>query len=240
MTNLLFPTDFSANATNALNWARLFARKTGATITLLHVYQPLLPDTTLPTIGEPGLGVTASLEVERISKERLDQLALSLQHEGLSVLTDWRVGSVEDEILDAARQLPADLIVMGRSDLSTFFDRLAGSAVSDVADSAPCPVLIVPTPAEGEPIKPAQIRTVAYAVQSRTTRSDVMTQTDSIVDAFDAHRIYLTEDQLERPAADMVVLELYRQGGFLDSLLHPNRAAALIEKSDVPVLVFHQ
>jgi nucleotide-binding universal stress UspA family protein len=33
---------------------------------------------------------------------------------------------------------------------------------------------------------------------------------------------------------------LYPQTGFLDKLFHPSYAAALITKSDVPVLVYHQ
>lgn len=241
MTNLLFPTDFSSDNAAALSWARLFARKTGATITLLHVYQPMLPDSTLPTIGDPGLGIAASQEIEVISRQRLTELAAELQEQGLSVQTDWRIGSAEDEILEVARALPADLIVMGRSDLSSFFDRLAGSAVTDVASDAICPVLVVPTSSDaGDTVAiPAQVRTIAYAMQPRTTQSDVSAQTDSLVDAFDADLVVLTDDKLDNVAADLIVMQLYPQSGFLDNLLHPNRTSALVEKSDVPVLIYH-
>ncbi|MFD2574215.1 universal stress protein [Spirosoma soli] len=240
MTNLLFPTDFSTNTNVALEWVRLFARKTGATITLLHVYQPIVQDSTLPTVGDPGLGVMASLEIEDISRQRLSELANQLQAEGFSVQTEWRIGSTEDEILDAAREYSADLIIMGRSDLSTFFDRLAGSAVTDVADGAVCPVLIVPTAPDGEAVRPAQVRTIAYAMQARTTQNDVATQTDSLIEAFDAELSVLTDDKLDAVHADLIVMELYPQPGFLDKLLHPNRTTGLIEKSTVPVLVYHQ
>ncbi|MGF7215095.1 nucleotide-binding universal stress UspA family protein [Spirosoma lacussanchae] len=240
MTNLLFPTDFSSSTTAPLNWVRLFARKTGATITLLHVYQPMIADTTLPTLGDPGLGLAASQEIEEISQQRLSQLAANLQAEGLSVVTDWRIGSVDDEILDAARETSADLIIMGRNSLSSFFDRLAGSAVSEVADSAICPVLIVPMVEEGTLAPQAQIRTIAYAMQSGTTQANVSAQTDSLVDTFDAQLQILTEDQLKNPPVDLIVMQLYPQSGFLDGLLHPNRTSALIETSDVPVLVYHQ
>ena len=240
MTNLLFPTDFSSNNSNALSWARLFARKTGATITLLHVFQPMIPDSTLPTIGDPGLGIAASQEIETISRKRLTELMAELMEQGLSVQADWRIGTADDEILDVARTMPADLIVMGRTNLSSFFDRLAGSAVTDVANEAACPVLIVPSHADGEaPVVPAQVRTIAYAMQPRTTQSDVSAQTDSLIDAFDAHLTVLTDDKLDNVAADLIVMQLYPQSGFLDNLLHPNRTTALIEKSDVPVLVYH-
>ncbi len=102
MTNLLFPTDFSTNNEAALDWVRLFAHKTGATVTLLHVYQPMIPDTTLPTIGDPGMGIMASQEIEDISRQRLDKLASELQTEGITVKTEWRIGAVDNNILDFA------------------------------------------------------------------------------------------------------------------------------------------
>lgn len=241
MTNLLFPTDFSSDNSVALSWARLFARKTGATITLLHVFQPMIPDSTLPTIGDPGLGIAASQEIETISRQRLTELAAELHEQGLSVQTDWRIGSAEDEILEVARATSADLIVMGRSNLSSFFDRLTGSAVTDVATGAICPVLVVPTQTDAghTVVSPAQVRTIAYAMQPRTTQSDVSAQTDSLVDAFDAELVVLTDDKLDNVAADLIVMQLYPQSGFLDNLLHPNRTTALVEKSDVPVLIYH-
>ncbi|GAB4032002.1 universal stress protein [Spirosoma jeollabukense] len=240
MTNLLFPTDFSASNTAALDWVRLFARKTGATVTLLHVYMPMIPDTTFPSVGDTGLGIMASQEIEDISRQRLSALASELQAEGLSVRVDWRIGSVEDSILDAARDHSADLIVMGRSDLSTFFDRLAGTSVTEVADEARCPVLIVPTTPEGQAIRPAQVHTIAYAMQPQTTNAQVTFQTESIVEAFDAKLVILTEDQIDTTHADLIVMQLYPQSGFLDKLFHPNHTAALVEKSDVPVLVYHE
>ncbi|GAB4022246.1 universal stress protein [Spirosoma sp. KCTC 42546] len=240
MTTLLFPTDFSSNTTAALDWVRLFAHKTGATVTLLHVFQPMVADTTFPTLGDPGMGFIASQELEDISRQRLGKLADELQAEGLSVEVDWRIGFVDDSILDAARERSSDLIIMGRSDLSTFFDRLAGSAVTDVADSAQCPVLIVPTTPEGHAIRPAQVHTIAYAMQPETTQAQVSFQTDSLVEAFDAQLLILTEDKLEDAHADLIVMQLYPASGFLDSLFHPNHVAKLIEKSEVPVLVYHE
>ena len=240
MTSLLFPTDFSTSTAATLEWVRLFAHKTGATITLLHVYQPMVPDSTLPTIGDPGIGVMASQELEDISRQQLGILATELRKEGLPVRVDWRVGSVEDNILEAAREYRADLIVMGRSELSTFFDRLAGSAVTDVADGANCPVLVVPVAAEGVAVRPVQIHTIVYAMQSQTTQSLITFQTESLIKAFDAELTVLTEDELDNIHADLIVMQLYPKTGFLDGLFHPNHVAQLVEKSSVPVLIYHE
>ncbi|GAB3996021.1 hypothetical protein GCM10028807_37720 [Spirosoma daeguense] len=240
MTNLLFPTDFSDHTNAALDWVRLFAKKTGATITVVHIQQPVIPDTTLPNLGEPGLGTLAVQEIEEISRQQLEKLVTELQTDGLSVTTDWRIDSVEDGILDAAQEHSADLIVMGRSDLSTFFARLGGTAVTDVADGARCPVLIVPTSDEGKAVRPAQVKTIAYAMQAQTTQDEVTTQTESLVKLFDAYLTVLTEEQLETVKADLIVMQMYPGGGFLDELFRPNHVAKLIEKSEVPVLVYHK
>jgi nucleotide-binding universal stress UspA family protein len=240
MTSLLFPTDFSMHTTAALNWVRLFAKQTGATITLLHVYQPVVPDTTLPTVGDPGLGTMTALELEDIGRQQLVDLESTLIAEGFSVKAEWRIGSVEDEILETARVLQVDLIVMGRSDLSTFFDRLAGSSVSDVAEGAVCPVLIIPTTQEGVATSPAEIRTIAYAMQPQTNQSDVSKQTDWLIDLFGATLVILTADKLKGNNADMIVMQMYPPGGFLDNLLHPNKVNTLVEESDVPLLIYHE
>ncbi|AUD02056.1 universal stress protein [Spirosoma pollinicola] len=240
MTNLLFPTDFSSNNNVALDWVRLFARKTGATITLLHVYQPMIPDSTLPTVGDPGMGMIASQEVEEISRQQLTELAIRLQAEGLSVNAESRIGSVDDTILDVAKESSADLIVMGRSEMNTFFDRLAGSAVSDVAGDALCPVLIVPIAPDGTTMRPAEVHTIAYAMQTQTTQAQVTFQTESLLEAFDAKLVVLTDDKIENAHADLIVMQLAPKAGFLDNLFHPNHTTALIEKSDVPVLVYHE
>lgn len=239
MKNLLFPTDFSAHTAPALDWVRLIAHKTGAIVSLLHVFQPMIPDTSLPGLNDPGLGLLASQELEDISRERLGKLADELRAEGLTVEVEWSIGLVDDSILEAAKERATDLIVMGRSDLSSFFDRLAGSAVSEVAEEAPCPVLIVPVPDNGVAIRPAQVHTIAYAMQADTTSAQVARQTDSLVSAFGAELLFLTEDQLKTTHADLIVMELHHPSGFLDGIFHPNRLAKLIEQSEVPVLVYH-
>lgn len=242
MNNILVPTDFTTNTDSTLDWARLFARKTGATITLLHVFQPMIPDSTLPSIGatsDIGVGLAASHDLEQISRDGLDRLTGRLTTEGFSVRSEWRMGTVEDEILASADEFGADLIIIGRSNVSTFFDRIAGSAAADVATDAVCPVLIVPGPNEGGLTRPAQVRTIAYAMQPKTTQSDVTTQTGSLVDAFDAQLTVLTGDQLDKTTADLLVMQYVPQSGFLDGLLHPNPANKLVQNADVPVLVYH-
>ncbi|RIV21593.1 universal stress protein [Fibrisoma montanum] len=281
MQNILFPTDFTNATEPTLSWVRLFTRQFNAKLTVLHVYQPVVPDTTLPTIGDPGIGATASEELLRISQDNLSDLVAKLQADGLTVDAEWRVGAVEDEIIQVARDLNADLIITGRSDVTTFFDRLAGSAATDVAMQAPCPVLVVPTLAqEHEVLRPAQVKTVVYTTQLEFEETRILKQVVELVKVFETplhvlkvkadnqpdvyddaynlaqfQRIFGTDqlqietvkargvtdgllDYLAHREVDLLVMTT-RERGFLDGLLQPSITERMLNRTSVPVLVYH-
>ena len=184
MKNILVPTDFTETSEHAIDWARYIARQYGATLTLLHVTQPYIPDTTLPT-GEVGAGVLVVQEMEGISDDRLHQLATRLQGEGFTTRTEVRVGSIEDEVVALADETAADLIVVGRSHFDSFFDRLAGSSSTDVAMTASCPVLVVPTLGEGQSV-PVQLGNILYATQLEFNENDVVQPVVALARTFNA------------------------------------------------------
>lgn len=199
MKYILFPTDFSSSSAQALDWARFLTKHFNATLVLVHVYQPPLPDTTLPTIGDMGVGMAASYDVEQIGQEKLAELVDQLRSEGLTIESDWRIGHVEDEILDAARAFSADLIITGRHDINTFFDRLAGSAATDVALDASCPVLVVPAPHENASAKPAQLGKIIYATQLEFDEAPILRQVVTLANAFGAALHFLKVEADNQP-----------------------------------------
>lgn len=176
MKTILFPTDFSPNAQHALDWANYVVDHTKATLVLLHVYQMPMPDTTIPTVGDLGVGAMATADLEKIGRENLEKLATQLRAEGFTIETEWRLGNVEDEIVRAAHELDVDLIVTGRSEMTGFFDRLFGSAATDIARAATCPVLVVPNIRDEQVNQPVQIRQVTYASQLEFDERESMLQ----------------------------------------------------------------
>jgi nucleotide-binding universal stress UspA family protein len=189
MKTILFPTDFNTTTT-ALGWARLFASQPGASLLLLHVYQPAAPDTTLPTVGTLGLGNEPSLHLEDFSRDQLIEMADQLRAEGLTVTTDWRIDNVEDGILTAATESGADLIITGRSELNNFFDRLVGSATTGIARHAHCPVLIVPAHAvpatDSDQSQSAQLRSIVFASSLQADETSAMRQVAELAHTFGA------------------------------------------------------
>src|SRR5262245_54103883 len=139
LKKILVPIDFSDCSKKALQYALPLAKQHQAAITLFYV----LPSPSY--VGEYGGIDYASLEADmRASSDK--QLATLLVDEGRSEVaaeTLVSTGSPAAEIVEAARQICADLIVIsthGRTGLKHVF---LGSVTEYVVRHAPCPVLVV-------------------------------------------------------------------------------------------------
>ncbi|GAA4456767.1 hypothetical protein GCM10023189_26510 [Nibrella saemangeumensis] len=218
MKNILFATDFTNSTTPALDWVKLFARQYGSIVTVLHVFQPMIPDTTLPVMGDMGAGVAASHDIEEISRQNLTEMVTRLSAEGINCQSEWRTGAVEDEILGAAREYQVDLIITGRSDISTIFDRLAGSAAADVAIDAPCPVLVIPIPHDGVgATRPTQIRSIVYTTQLEFDENHILRQASALAQTFNASLKLMKVDASNQPnvnADDQILRDIRREFGY--------------------------
>ncbi|GAB3919344.1 universal stress protein [Larkinella terrae] len=187
MKNILVPTDFTGTSDLALAWAKFLAKQyiqdgLETTLVLTHVTQPFIPDTTLPT-GEVGAGIMAAQELEDVGDLNLQELAEQLQKEGFQTRIETRFGAIDDEIVEVADEVKPDLIVMGRSHVDTFFDWLAGSSAADVAMTAHCPVLVVPTLDHGRS-HPVRLATVAYATQLEFDENHILRPVIQLARAF--------------------------------------------------------
>ncbi len=87
--------------------------------------------------------------VERLAGETAERAARALAAAGIEASPTVRRGDPRREIVDAARAARADLVVLGRRGRTGLRGRLAGSVSQQVAGSAPCSVLVVPTPPSG-------------------------------------------------------------------------------------------
>lgn len=137
---ILVPIDFSDCSKKALQYALPLGRQHGAAITLLYVVSGASY-----AVGEYGGIDYASLEADmRISGEKqLETLAVDEVRGAVPTDTQVKTGSPAVEIIELARSLPADLIVIsthGRTGLKHVF---LGSVAEHVVRHAPCPVLVV-------------------------------------------------------------------------------------------------
>jgi universal stress protein A len=130
LKQILVALDFSEGCRKAVDYGAALARHFGARATLIFVLQPHLPMLELAEI-DPAAG--AVLEDLRRSFEPLVRSETIL-----------RRGEPYVEIVRAARDLKADLIVLSGQRASGVFGALIGSTAEKVVRHASCPVLVVP------------------------------------------------------------------------------------------------
>jgi nucleotide-binding universal stress UspA family protein len=161
---ILCPIDFSDFSRHALDQAVAIARRYESTLTLLHVY-PLVsamvyaPGTPAVPVFVPTPG---DLEALRVSMQRFAETET-----GSSVPMQFEVGDGDaaSGILDRARAMPSDLIVMGTHGRSGFERLVLGSVTEKVIHKAPCPVLTVPRPmADAVPASPVLFRRILCGI----------------------------------------------------------------------------
>lgn len=135
---ILVPTDFSESAERALGYAVALAGKLGATV---HVVNSIA----IPALGVPELGVAvASTMMETAvaaNQAELDKLAARYAEIGLT--TQLRTGDARDVIIEVAKEIGAELIVMGTHGRRGVRRALLGSIAEGVLRMAPCPVLTI-------------------------------------------------------------------------------------------------
>ena len=142
-THVLVPTDFSVPADYALNYALAWARKLGASVTLLHVIQPVpLAGVDMGQAVPPPYLKDVEAEVTRHMEERLHRVTAA----GVAGTMLVVYGVPYHEIVTAARLRHVDLIVMGTQGRSGFLYLLLGSVAENVVRLAPCAVLVARAP----------------------------------------------------------------------------------------------
>jgi nucleotide-binding universal stress UspA family protein len=140
---ILVPVDFSNPSLQALDYAIEFGRPFKPEFIVLHVLEPIYLPGPSDLYG-PGYDMgLVYRELERAGREQLARVAATLQKKRLTTRTLLRVGTAYHVIVETAKKLKADLIVMsthGRTGLSHV---LMGSVAERVVRSAACPVLTV-------------------------------------------------------------------------------------------------
>ncbi len=137
--HILVPTDLSEGAEQALAYACELARTLGAQVHLLNVIG-------IPAMGvsELGLGMTTTMVDQMVidNQTAMAELARTkCQAQCGQVLV--RTGDARDVINQTAKDIGADLIVIGTHGRTGLSRALLGSTAETVVRTAPCPVLTV-------------------------------------------------------------------------------------------------
>jgi nucleotide-binding universal stress UspA family protein len=135
--NILVPIDFSACAEHALDYACDLAAKLGARIHVINAIGATLPELSVALTEQmlASLRHNNAAALDKLIEPRRKKAAF-----GEITVVD---GDARDAILQAARAIRADLIVIGTHGRRGLTRVLLGSVAEDVLRRAPCPVLTV-------------------------------------------------------------------------------------------------
>jgi len=148
---ILWATDFSGHAHRAGQRALQCARCSDGTLHALTAVDPEDLPLILEDVPDPFISQAQEEQLERRLEEQYEQRVLdhlkreveSLGEAGVPVETHLRVGTPWREIVRAADELGATLIVMGSRGKRSLEELLLGSTVEHVTWHANCPVLVV-------------------------------------------------------------------------------------------------
>jgi nucleotide-binding universal stress UspA family protein len=138
LKRILVPTDFGDGAAKALDVAVSLAKKYGASITLLHVYE-------IPVYPYPGALVDFDFvtPIREAAQKELTAAFDALKLRGVEGRAELLFGVPWSAILDVAEHRKADLIVMGTHGRKGVMHALLGSVAEKVVRLSPVPVLTV-------------------------------------------------------------------------------------------------
>lgn len=128
--------DGSAGAEKALMLALDLAKQTGAALHIVCVEEiSEFPETIGEVKNEKRLA-------DRRYRAVLRQTEKLAEEKGTKVETHLLVGHPVRDIIMLTEQLKADLLVIGATGHSTFYERVLGTRADRLVDLSPCPVLV--------------------------------------------------------------------------------------------------
>lgn len=139
--HILVPTDGSEPSVRAAHQAFKLLGGGSGRLSLLYVVDDVVLNELARFNGKSV--IEARMELEQHGLRYLELLRKEAEREGIAVDMAVRQGTPFEEIVAAARELGADLIVMGHKGQRGSSRILIGSVTSHVLDFAHCPVLVV-------------------------------------------------------------------------------------------------
>lgn len=140
---LLYATDFSKASARALDEAIKLAKENDAELLVLHVIEPVTAYVTGEDFGSAGLYMKLEETTKKEAESSMHKLMDKLQKSKVKAKSLLLKGTPHDQIVKAAKNRNADMIVIGthgRTGLSKLF---MGSVAGKVVSTATCPVLTV-------------------------------------------------------------------------------------------------
>ena len=189
---ILLPVDFSPSAVRAVAHARIMAKQFDSTIVTLHVLPPLQA-----VSGDAGSAAAVydwyNLQ-KPLLKAQLEEFT-KLHLEGCTTKVLFREGDPATEIVSAANEEKADLIMLATHGYGPFRRFLLGSVAAKVLNDSRVPVLTA-THVEAPAGEAVQMKSIIVAVEIDDRAPKLIAAGDSMAKAFGAslHVVHASPD----------------------------------------------
>ncbi|MGM0496395.1 MAG: universal stress protein [Bacteroidota bacterium] len=139
-STILVPLDHSPQSLAAFGYAKVIAKATDCSLTLLYV------------IEEPGFFTKTKIkkdQKEEIRKEAISSLQKvidedkELKNKSIQATPMVKEGKVYKKIIETAQEIKPDFIIMGRSDESDFKKNITGTNTHHIVSEAQAPVITI-------------------------------------------------------------------------------------------------
>jgi len=136
---IIITTDFSETSLLAIKHGAFLAQFTKGEIFLLHI---ITKHWEKFNVFEPSISLDNVEKASSAVEKKLEELAVDIRNEyGVKITTVVNSGNPTTEIVKFAKEIDADLIVMGTHGYSAWEDLTIGSNALKVITKSPCPVL---------------------------------------------------------------------------------------------------
>lgn len=140
---ILVGIDESPYSEAALEFVKKMKWPEGTTFSLLSAIQPLIHSYAMVELPVPATIEDATREIHQARQETAARLERGLRDRGFKSEAHLITGDPRTELVEAAKNQGADLLVVGSHGRTGLTKLLLGSVASHVVTHAPCSVLVV-------------------------------------------------------------------------------------------------
>ena len=183
MKKILVPIDFSKPSEYAAKMAAKIAKKTGASITLIHLIE--LPSEIVDIYYGSRFSIPESMLYLRKIKEKILDFKNNFFAEDMKVDYFIKLNNPFDGIKKYAEKIDADLIIMGSRGHSKFEEIIIGSNTEKIVRSSKIPVIVVKRDS-----KKFSLKNLVFASNFKKDNKEVFIKFLDFANAFNS-KIYL-------------------------------------------------
>jgi len=187
MKKICVPTDFSKQATNAIDLAVEISQKSVGEIILFHVIEHPISisysgGSSELMAGGKGLDKDEQVYILKLMEKMKHDLAeVRGKYSKANIQTSVVVGRPYESISEVIEEQKADLIIMGTKGTSGLSEILVGSNAEKVVRNAPCPVITV-----NEHCEASQIKAIAFATNLASGQDKIIESLIELQKLFEA------------------------------------------------------